>query len=41
MSVLELCDPEIATIGLEASVADAIHKMHPRIDDYAGGDGYA
>ena len=33
MSVLELCDPEIATIGLEASVADAIHKM---LDHHVG-----
>src|SRR5215813_2930748 len=27
MSVLELCDREIASVPLEASVADAIHKM--------------
>ena len=27
MSVLELCDREIAAVGLDASVADAIHKM--------------
>jgi CBS domain-containing protein len=27
MSVLELCDREIAAIGMDASVADAIHKM--------------
>ncbi len=27
MSVLELCDREIAAVGLEATVADAIHKM--------------
>ena len=27
MSVLELCDREIAAVPLEASVADAIHKM--------------
>jgi CBS domain-containing protein len=27
MSVLELCDREIAAVGMEASVADAIHKM--------------
>lgn len=33
MSVLELCDPEIAAIGLEASVADAIHKM---LDHHVG-----
>lgn len=33
MSVLELCDLEIAAIGLEASVADAIHKM---LDNHVG-----
>lgn len=27
MTVLELCDREIAAVGLEATVADAIHKM--------------
>ncbi len=27
MSVLELCDREIAAVGMEATVADAIHKM--------------
>ena len=27
MSVLELCDREIAAVGLEATVAEAIHKM--------------
>ena len=27
MSVLELCDREIAAVGLDATVADAIHKM--------------
>jgi CBS domain-containing protein len=27
MSVLELCDREIAAVGLDASAADAIHKM--------------
>jgi len=27
MSVLELCDREAAAVGLEATVADAIHKM--------------
>jgi CBS domain-containing protein len=27
MSVLELCDREIAAVSLEATVADAIHKM--------------
>jgi CBS domain-containing protein len=27
MSVLERCDREIAAVGVEASVADAIHKM--------------
>src|ERR1041385_6545686 len=27
MSVLELCDREIAAVGVEATVADAIHKM--------------
>jgi CBS domain-containing protein len=27
MSVLELCDPETAAVTVEASVADAIHKM--------------
>src|SRR5258708_32772878 len=30
MSVLELCDREIAAVGLEATVADAIHKMLDR-----------
>jgi CBS domain-containing protein len=33
MSVLELCDREIASVGLEASVADAIHKM---LDHHVG-----
>lgn len=27
MSVLELCDRDIAAVGLNATVADAIHKM--------------
>ncbi len=27
MSVLELCDREIASVGLDATVAEAIHKM--------------
>ena len=27
MSVLELCDREIAAVGLDATVAEAIHKM--------------
>ena len=33
MSVLELCDREIAAVGLEASIADAIHKM---LDHHVG-----
>lgn len=33
MSVLDLCDREIAAVGLEASVADAIHKM---LDHHVG-----
>lgn len=33
MSVLELCDREIAAVGLNASVADAIHKM---LDHHVG-----
>jgi CBS domain-containing protein len=33
MSVLELCDREIAAVGMEASVADAIHKM---LDHHVG-----
>lgn len=33
MSVLELCDPEVAAVGLEATVADAIHKM---LDHHVG-----
>jgi CBS domain-containing protein len=33
MSVLELCDREIAAVGLEASVAEAIHKM---LDHHVG-----
>lgn len=33
MSVLELCDREIAAIGIEATVADAIHKM---LDHHVG-----
>ena len=27
MSVLELCDREIAAVPMDATVADAIHKM--------------
>jgi CBS domain-containing protein len=30
MSVLELCDREIAAVGMQATVADAIHKMLDR-----------
>ena len=33
MSVLELCGREIAAVGLDASVADAIHKM---LDHHVG-----
>ena len=33
MSVLELCDREIAAVGMEASVAEAIHKM---LDHHVG-----
>ena len=33
MSVLELCDREIAAVPLEATVADAIHKM---LDHHVG-----
>ena len=33
MSVLELCDREIAAVDLDASVADAIHKM---LDHHVG-----
>jgi CBS domain-containing protein len=33
MSVLELCDREIAAVGMEATVADAIHKM---LDHHVG-----
>lgn len=33
MSVLELCDREIAAVGLNATVADAIHKM---LDHHVG-----
>jgi CBS domain-containing protein len=33
MSVLELCDREIASVELDASVADAIHKM---LDHHVG-----
>jgi len=33
MSVLELCDREIAAVGLDATVADAIHKM---LDHHVG-----
>lgn len=33
MSVLELCDREIAAVGIEASVAEAIHKM---LDHHVG-----
>jgi CBS domain-containing protein len=27
MSILELCDPEVAAVSLEASVADAVRRM--------------
>jgi CBS domain-containing protein len=27
MNVLQLCDPEVAAVSVEATVADAIHKM--------------
>ncbi|HTY84303.1 MAG TPA: CBS domain-containing protein [Silvibacterium sp.] len=33
MSVLELCDREVAAVGLQASVAEAIHKM---LDHHVG-----
>lgn len=33
MSVLELCDREIAAVGMQASVAEAIHKM---LDHHVG-----
>ena len=33
MSVLELCDREIAAVAMEATVADAIHKM---LDHHVG-----
>lgn len=33
MSVLELCDREIAAVSMEATVADAIHKM---LDHHVG-----
>ncbi len=33
MSVLELCDREIAAVGLDASAAEAIHKM---LDHHVG-----
>ena len=33
MSVLELCDREIAAVGLDATVADAINKM---LDHHVG-----
>ncbi|HLV89254.1 MAG TPA: CBS domain-containing protein [Candidatus Sulfotelmatobacter sp.] len=33
MSVLELCDREIAAVGLDSTVADAIHKM---LDHHVG-----
>ncbi len=33
MSVLELCDREIAAVGIGATVADAIHKM---LDHHVG-----
>jgi CBS domain-containing protein len=33
MSVLELCDREIAAVGMEATVAEAIHKM---LDHHVG-----
>ena len=33
MSVLELCDREIAAVGMESTVADAIHKM---LDHHVG-----
>jgi CBS domain-containing protein len=36
MSVLELCDREIAAVGLDATVADAIHKM---LDHHVGAVG--
>lgn len=33
MSVLELCDREVAAVGVEATVAEAIHKM---LDHHVG-----
>jgi CBS domain-containing protein len=33
MSVLELCDREVAAVGIEATVAEAIHKM---LDHHVG-----
>ena len=33
MSVLELCDREVAAVAVEATVADAIHKM---LDHHVG-----
>ena len=36
MSVLDLCDRDIAAVGLEATVADAIHKM---LDHHVGAVG--
>src|SRR5437764_12964837 len=33
MSVLELCDHEVAAVGMDATVADAIHKM---LDHHVG-----
>jgi CBS domain-containing protein len=36
MSLLELCDREIAAVGLDASVADAIHQM---LDHHVGAVG--
>lgn len=33
MSVLDLCDREVAAVGLEATVAEAIHKM---LDHHVG-----
>jgi len=36
MSVLELCDPEAATVSVEATVADAVHMM---LDHHVGAVG--
>ena len=33
MSLLDLCDREVAAVGMEATVADAIHKM---LDHHVG-----